>query len=79
MNRIPLRIALCLVFAMVGACGSSTPPPKKAAVIPVPNLGLIPVPRDMTGATGAFRLAADTDVVYSGEGASGAAAYFVTK
>jgi len=76
MNKTPLRVALCFLFVLVGACGSQKPTPKPAA-IPVPNLGLIPVPRDMTGATGSFRLAADTDVVFSGEGAQGAAAYFV--
>src|SRR6186713_3670783 len=67
-----------LSCALVVACGSSDPAPKKAAVIPVPNLGLVPMPRDISGATGSFRLAADTDVVYSGgEGAGSAAAYFV--
>jgi hexosaminidase len=67
-----------LSAALVVACGSSEPAPKKAAVIPVPNLGLVPMPRDISGATGSFRLAADTDVVYSGgEGAGSAATYFV--
>ena len=37
--------------ALVVACGSSEPAPKKAAVIPVPNLGLVPMPRDISGAT----------------------------
>ena len=60
-----------LSAALVAACGSNEPAPKKAAVIPVPNLGLVPMPRDISGATGTFRLAADTDVVYSGgEGAA---------
>ncbi|MES1262781.1 MAG: family 20 glycosylhydrolase, partial [Peristeroidobacter soli] len=76
MNNTPLRVALCFVFVLAGACGSQKPAPKPAA-IPIPNLGLIPVPRDITGVAGAFRLAANTDVVYSGEGAAGAAAYFV--
>jgi len=67
-----------LSAALVVACGSSEPAPKKAAVIPVPNLGLVPMPRDISGATGSFRLAANTDVVYSGgEGAGSAATYFV--
>jgi N-acetyl-beta-hexosaminidase len=78
MNNTLLRISLCFVFALVGACGSSAPAPKKAAALPVPNLGLIPMPRDISGAKGAFRLAANTDVVYSGgEGAAPVAAYFV--
>ena len=77
MNNTFFRIALCFVVALAGACGSGKPaPPAKA--IPVPNLGLIPVPRDVVGAAGNFQLAANTDVVYSGgEGAATAAAYFV--
>src|SRR6185436_3255927 len=67
-----------LSAALVVACGSSTPAPKKPAAILVPNFGLIPMPRDIVGATGTFQLAANTDVVYSGgEGAASAAAYFV--
>ena len=77
MNNTPLRVALCFVFALAGACGSQKPTPKPAA-IPVPNLGLVPMPSDISGASGNFRLAANTDVVYSGgEGAASAAAYFV--
>jgi hexosaminidase len=77
MNNTPLRVALCFVFALAGACGSQKPTPKPA-VIPVPNLGLVPMPSDISGASGNFRLAANTDVVYSGgEGAASAAAYFV--
>src|SRR3954465_4717148 len=71
-------LVLSLSAALVGACGSSTPTPKKAAAIPVPNLGLVPMPRDISGATGAFRLDGTTDVVSSGgAGAASAAAYFV--
>jgi hexosaminidase len=67
-----------LSAALLVACGSSAPAPKKAAAVPIPNLGLIPIPRDITGGTGNFQLAANTDVVYSGgEGAASAAAYFV--
>jgi len=32
-----------LSAALVAACGSSTPTPKKSAAVPAPNLGLIPV------------------------------------
>src|SRR6185436_10338078 len=65
MNNTFFRIALCFLVALAGACGSGKPaPPAKA--IPVPNLGLIPMPRDVLGATGNFQLAANTDVVYSG-------------
>ncbi len=71
-------LVLGLSAALVAACGSSAPTPKKTAAVPVPNLGLIPMPRDIAGATGTFQLAANTDVVYSGgEGAASAAAYFV--
>ena len=77
MNNTPLRVALCFVFALAGACGSQKPTPKPV-VIPVPNLGLVPMPSDISGASGNFRLAANTEVVYSGgEGAASAAAYFV--
>jgi len=77
MNNTPLRVAVCFVFVLAGACGSQKPTPKPAA-IPVPNLGLVPMPSDISGASGNFRLAANTDVVYSGgEGAASAAAYFV--
>jgi len=77
MNNTLPRVALCVVFALAAACGSQKPAPKPAA-IPVPNLGLVPIPRDITGAKGNFQLAANTDVVYSGgEGAASAAAYFV--
>lgn len=77
MNNAFFRIALCFVVALAGACGSGKPAaPAKA--IPVPNLGLIPMPREVVGDTGIFQLAANTDVVYSGgEGAASAAAYFV--
>jgi hexosaminidase len=77
MNNTPFRVALCFAFALAGACGSQKPPPKPAA-IPVPNLGLVPLPRDVVGGTGSFRLAANTEVVYSGgEAAASAAAYFI--
>jgi len=76
MNNTFLRIALCSVFALAGACGSDKPAPKPKA-LPVPDLGLIPMPRDISGATGVFRLAANTDVVYSGEGAESAATFLV--
>jgi len=76
MNNTYLRIAVCFVFALVGACGSSKPaPPPKA--LPAPDVGLIPMPLDISGGNGVFRLAANTDVVYSGEGAAGAAGFFV--
>jgi hexosaminidase len=78
MNNTFFRVALCFAGALVGACGSDKPAPPPAKTIPVPNLGLIPVPRDIVGATGNFQLAANTDVVYSGgEGAATAATYFV--
>ena len=72
-----MRVALCFVFALVGACGSSTPAPKASAP-KAPFLGIVPIPKEITGSTGSLRIAANTDVVYSGgEGAAAAASYFV--
>jgi hexosaminidase len=71
------RIALVFVFALVGACGSSTPAPKTAAA-KVPFLGIVPIPKEVSAANGTLRIAANTDIVYSGgEGAAAAAGYFV--
>jgi hypothetical protein len=71
------RIALVFVFALVGACGSSTPAPKTAAG-KVPFLGIVPIPKEVGAANGTLRIAADTEILYSGgEGATSAAGYFV--
>jgi hexosaminidase len=71
------RIALVFVFALVGACGSPTPAPKTSSA-KVPFLGIVPIPKEVSAANGKLRIAADTDVVYSGgEGAAAAAGYFV--
>jgi hexosaminidase len=72
------NIALCVVFALAGACGSPDATPAKPVQLDAPHLGLIPVPSHMTGAVGTFRIASTTGVVYSGgEGAVAAAQYFV--
>jgi hexosaminidase len=77
MKNTHLRIALCCTFALVGACGSPAPGPKPAA-LKAPFTSLVPMPRDISGGQGGFRLAANTDVVYSGgAGAAPAAQYFV--
>jgi hexosaminidase len=71
------RIALVFVFALVGACGQSKPAPKTAAA-KVPFLGIVPIPKEVSVTNGPLRIAADTDIVYSGgEGAASAAGYFV--
>jgi hexosaminidase len=71
------RIALGFVFALLVACGSSTPAPKSAAA-KVPFLGIVPIPKEVSAANGTLRIAANTDIVYSGgEGAAAAAGYFV--
>src|SRR5688572_8613547 len=71
------RIALVIVFALVGACGSPTPAPKTSSP-KVPFLGIVPIPKEVSAANGKLRIAANTDVVYSGgEGAAAAAGYFV--
>jgi hexosaminidase len=74
------KLAVCAVFALVGACGGKAP--DAAAAKPVqldaPHLGLIPAPSHSTGAIGTFRVGATTHILYSGgEGASAAAQYFV--
>jgi hexosaminidase len=77
MNSSLSRVALCFVFALVGACGSSDPKPKATAA-KVPFLGIVPIPKEVSAANGTLRIAADTDIVYSGgEGAAAAARYFV--
>jgi hexosaminidase len=75
-NQI-FRIALCSVFALVGACGKDAAAPKPAR-LKVPFTGLIPAPSDISGAVGNFRVEAPTDILYSGgEGAGATAEYFV--
>src|SRR4051812_1510599 len=72
------HLLLGAALIMLAACDSRAPAAPKAAPPPLPNLGLIPIPRDVNAATGSFRIAGDTDVVYSGgEGAAAAARYFV--
>ncbi|MEO8017916.1 MAG: family 20 glycosylhydrolase [Pseudomonadota bacterium] len=77
MNRNSIRIALCFVFALVGACGKPAAAPKPAQ-LKVPFLGLVPMPRDIIPAKGVFRVEAATAVQFSGGAEAGAAAeYFV--
>ncbi|HEU4781259.1 MAG TPA: family 20 glycosylhydrolase [Steroidobacteraceae bacterium] len=74
------KLALCAVFALVGACGGPSETTSQAAPVQLdaPHLGLIPTPRHSVGAIGTFRVAATTDVLFSGgEGAAAAAQYFV--
>jgi hexosaminidase len=72
------NIGLCVVFAMAAACGSPESTPAKAVQLDAPHLGLIPAPAHSTGAVGTFRVAATTDIVFSGgEGAAGVAEHFV--
>ena len=77
MNQVS-NFALCVVFALIGACGSSDAPAPKPVQLDAPHLGLIPAPSHSNGAVGTFRVAATTDVVFSGgEGAAEVAQYFV--
>jgi len=72
------NLALCAVFAMVGACGSPDATPAKPVQLDAPHLGLIPAPSHSIGAIGTFRVEAKTYVLYSGgEGAGATADYFV--
>jgi hexosaminidase len=80
MKKHVSNFALCALFALTGACGSpdATTTAAKPVQLDAPHLGLIPAPLHSTGAIGTFRVAATTPVLYSGgEGASGAARYFV--
>jgi hypothetical protein len=70
MKNLPVRFALCCLFALVGACDSRAPAPKSAA-LKAPFLSLVPIPRDISGGQGSFRLAANTDVVFSGGAGAG--------
>jgi hexosaminidase len=70
--------ALSVLFALAGGCGSPEATPAKPVQLDAPHLGLIPAPSHSTGAVGTFRVAATTDILYSGgEGASAVADYFV--
>jgi hexosaminidase len=79
-NSYLSRLALCGAFAVVAACGSPAPPaPARAAVkIDTTWMGLIPVPREVTGDPGKFHVEATTPVRYEGgEGAAAAARFLV--
>ena len=71
-------LALGVLFALTGACGSPDAVPAKPVQLDAPHLGLIPAPSHSNGAVGTFRVAATTDVLFSGgEGARDVAQYFV--
>src|SRR5882672_514073 len=72
------NFALCVLFSLAAACGSPDATAPKPVQLDAPHLGLIPAPSHSNGAVGTFRVAATTDIVYSGgEGAVGVAQYFV--
>ncbi|MES1263838.1 MAG: glycoside hydrolase family 20 zincin-like fold domain-containing protein, partial [Peristeroidobacter soli] len=76
--RVISNFGLCVLFAVLAACGSPDATPAKPVQLDAPHLGLIPAPSHSVGAVGTFRVAATTDIVYSGgEGAAGVAQYFV--
>ncbi|HET9865604.1 MAG TPA: beta-N-acetylhexosaminidase, partial [Steroidobacteraceae bacterium] len=70
------KLTLLCVFAVLSACGSGGGD-RRAAATPAASPLVIPVPREFTGGTGAFRVSAATSVIYSGgAGAAEAAGYF---
>jgi hexosaminidase len=72
------RIVLVFVFALVGACGDSATTSTEPVQFRATYLGLIPAPRNITGAVGSFRVTTTTDILYSGgEGAAAPAEYLV--
>jgi len=73
------RLLVCLGFALsLVGCGRGPTEQPKVAKPAGPPPTVIPVPRDFTPGTGAFRVDATTDVIFSGgEGASQAANFFV--
>ncbi|HEU5138036.1 MAG TPA: family 20 glycosylhydrolase [Steroidobacteraceae bacterium] len=77
MKKRVSNVALCVLFALTGACGAPDAPPPKPVQLDAPHLGLIPAPMHSTGAIGTFRVAATTDILYSGGEAAAVAQYFV--
>jgi hexosaminidase len=74
--ELTLRWALAGVFAALTACGSGGGD-RAPAARPSPSPFVIPVPREFTAGTGAFRVSAATPVIHSGgAGAAEAARYF---
>src|SRR4051812_36042623 len=78
MKKHVLTILGSLLTAVLAGCGGSAPEQPKAARPAGPTPLVIPVPRDYARGDGAFRLAAPTEVVYSGGAdAAQAANYFI--
>src|SRR3954470_16959406 len=67
-----------LLAMVLAGCGGAAPEQTKVAKPAGPPPLVIPVPRDFARGDGAFRLAANTEVVYSGGAAAARAAnYFI--
>src|SRR5690242_4003042 len=78
MNNNVSMVGVVLLAAVLGGCGGPVPQQAPVARPAGPPPQVIPVPRDYARGDGAFRLAAPTEVVYSG-GADAAqtATYFI--
>ena len=78
LNPLAFTTGLLLVMALA-ACGPAggDHPPASAARPSGPPPNIIPAPRDFTRGSGAFRIAADTPVIFSGEGGEQAANFFI--
>ena len=77
-KHVMTTLAGSVLAAVLLGCGGSAPEQPKAARPAGPTPLVIPVPRDYARGDGAFRLAAPTEVVYSGGAtAAEAANYFI--
>jgi hexosaminidase len=75
-NPLP-KLAVATLFVALTACGPGGGERKGVATRPAPSPFVIPVPREFSAGTGAFRVSAATTVIYSGgAGAADAAGYF---
>src|SRR5262245_61323455 len=78
MNKHGLMIFGSLLAAILAGCGGAAPGQPKAARPAGPPPQVIPIPREYARGDGAFRLAAPTEVVYSGGAAAAESAnYFI--
>src|SRR3954447_7193700 len=76
-NKVWMISGSVLAVILAG-CGGSAPDQPKAARPAGPTPQIIPVPREHARGDGAFRIAAPTEVVYSGGAAAESSAnYFI--
>ena len=80
-NPCLVRAALTCAIVVITACGSPVPPEPvaKPAKIDTTWIGLVPLPREITGDPGKFHVEATTPVRYSGGAAAAAVARFLVE